>query len=306
MYDLIIIGGGCAGMAAGIYAARYNLKTMIISNEIGGVLNEAHIVENYPGYRSISGIDLMIKYRDHAKDLGVEFLDGQVEKAEKKKDGFLVFSKEKQFESKTLLLAPGLRRKHLNIPGEDKFAGKGVSYCYTCDAPFFKNKVVGVVGGSDSAALAAILSAQYAKKVYIIYRKEEIRAEPINKKAVDSNEKIEMITNINVVEVRGDKVLTTAVLDREYKGSKELKLDGLFIEVGSVPSTVLSEQLGVKLSDNGLILVDENKKTNVDGVYAAGDATNTVMRQAITAAADGAVAALSAYQHIKKKKVEKY
>ena len=154
--------------------------------------------------------------------------------------------------------------------------------------------------------MEAILSAQYAKKVYIIYRKEEIRAEPINKKAVDSNEKIEIITNINVVEVRGDKLLTTAVLDREYKGSKELKLDGLFIEVGSVPSTVLSEQLGVKLSDNGLILVDENKKTNVDGVYAAGDATNTVMRQAITAAADGAVAALSAYQHIKKKKVEKY
>lgn len=306
MHDLIIIGGGCAGLAAGIYAARYNLKTLIVTKERGGVLNEAHKVENYPGYRTISGIDLMMKMTEHARDLGVEFADDEVQKVERKKDHFFVATKEKTFESKTLLFALGLKRRHLNIPGEDKFAGRGVSYCYTCDAPFYKDKIVGIVGGSDSAALAALLLAQYAKKVYIIYRKDELRAEPINKKAVEENEKIEVIANTNITEVKGDKVLTSALFDKPYKGSKEFKLDGLFVEAGSIPSTVLAEQLGVKVNESGMVIVDGEKKTNIEGVYAAGDITDTVMRQAITAAADGAIAALSAYQFIKKKRVEKY
>lgn len=306
MHDLIIIGGGCAGIGAGIYAVRYNLKTLIISKEMGGVLNEAHVVENYPGFRSISGIDLMVKFREHAQGLGVEFFDGEVEKAEKTGRGFLIASKGNKFESKALILAFGLKRRHLNILNEDKFAGKGISYCYTCDAPFCKNKTVAVVGGSDSAALAALLLAQYAKKVYIIYRKEEIRAEPINKKAVDENKKIEIINNTNVVEVRGDKFLSSVLLDRPYNGSKEFGLDYLFIEAGSVPSIVIAEQLGVRLNENSMIVVDKEKKTNVEGVFAAGDITDTVMRQAITAAADGAIASLGAYQHIKKKKLEKY
>ncbi|MFC1732845.1 NAD(P)/FAD-dependent oxidoreductase [candidate division KSB1 bacterium] len=305
MYDIIIIGGGCGGLTAGIYTARYNMKTLIISKEMGGVLNEAHKVENWPGIKSASGIDIMMKIREHTQGLGVEFVDDEVQKAEKKDGHFLVATEEKKFECKTLLLAMGLKRRHLNIPGEDKFVGKGVSYCYTCDAPFYKNKIVGVVGGNDSAALAAILLSQYAKKVYIIYRKEEIRAEPINKKHVKDIDNIEIINNTNVVEVKGDNVLTAAILDKEYNGSKEFNLDGLFIEAGSVPSTILAEQLDVDLDDGGLIIVDKEKKTNVEGVYAAGDMTNTAMRQAITAAADGAIAALAAYKHIKKKNIEK-
>ena len=305
MYDLIIIGGGCGGLAAGIYSARYNLKTLIITKEMGGILNEAHKVENWPGIKSIPGIDLMMQMREHTQGLGVEFVDAEVQKAEKKDSHFIISTQEKSFEGKTVILAMGLKRRHLNIPGEDKFAGKGISYCYTCDAPFYKNKIVGVVGGNDSAALAALLIAQYAEKVYMIYRKEEIRAEPINKRQVEENSKIEIINNTNVVEVKGDKVLTTAVFDREYKGSKEFRLDGLFIEVGSIPSPILAEQIGVKHDDAGMIIVDNEKKTNVEGVYAAGDATNTPMRQAITAAADGAVAALSAYKYIKKKNIEK-
>ncbi|MBU0535590.1 MAG: FAD-dependent oxidoreductase, partial [Nanoarchaeota archaeon] len=294
MYDLIIIGGGCAGMAAGIYAARYNLKTLIISKETGGVLNEAHLVENWPGERSIPGADLMVKFKEHAEGLGVDFSDLEVEKIEKKDNEFIVTSGQESFQAKALILAWGLRRRHLNIPGEDEFAGRGVSYCYTCDAPFFKEKVVGVVGGSDSAALASLLSAQYAKKVYIIYRKDELRAEPVNKTAVEGNEKIEMIYNTNITEVKGSKFLTTAILDKPFNGSNELQVDGLFIEVGSVPSTVLAEQIGVKLDKSGLIIVDKNRSTNVEGVFAAGDSTDTVMKQAITAAADGAIAALGA------------
>ncbi|PIN86553.1 hypothetical protein COV19_04180 [Candidatus Woesearchaeota archaeon CG10_big_fil_rev_8_21_14_0_10_44_13] len=306
MHDLIIIGGGCAGLSAGIYSARYNIKTLIITKEMGGVLNEAHKVENWPGTRSISGLDLMMKMREHAEGLGVEFVDEEVQKAEKKGKVFTIHTGGKSYQSTALILAMGLKRRHLNVPGEEKFAGKGVSYCYTCDAAFFKNKVVGVVGGNDSAALAAILLSQYASRVYIIYRKDDIRAEPINKKAVEENDKIEVITGTNVVEVRGDKMLTTAILDKPYKGSKEFRLDGLFIEAGSVPSTIIAEQLGVKLNDNKMIIIDREKKTNVEGVYAAGDVTDTVMRQAITAAADGAIAALGAYQYIKKDKVDKY
>ena len=306
MYDLIIIGGGAAGMSAAIYAARYNLKTLLISKEVGGVLNEAHKVSNYPGFKEISGMDLMAKFKEHVDSLSIEYLDAEVKKAEKKKDHFIVIANDRQLEAKTIILAFGLKRKRLNIEGEDKFAGKGISYCYTCDAPFYKGKTVGVVGGSDSAALAALLLAQYAKKVFIIYRGGDLKAEPINKKAVEKNKSIEIIKNTNVVELKGDKALTTAILDRPYNGGKEFKIEGLFIEIGSIPSTVLTEQLGVRKDDNGFIIVDKEKKTNVDGVYAGGDATNTVMRQTITAAADGAIAAMAAFHFMKKEKVEKY
>lgn len=306
MYDLIIIGGGSAGMSAAIYAARYNLKTLLISKEVGGVLNEAHKVGNWPGLKEISGIDLMARFKEHVDSLSIEYIEADVQKTEKKKDHFIVIANGKQLEGKTLILAFGLSRKKLNITGEDRFAGKGISYCYTCDAPFYRNKIVGIVGGSDSAALAALLLAQYAKKVFIIYRKDELRAEPVNKKAIEKNEKIELITNTNIIEVKGDKALTTVILDKPYKGSREFKLEGLFIEIGSTPSTVLAEQLGVKRDKNSFIIVDKEKKTNVDGVYAAGDATDTVMRQVITAAADGAIAAMSSFHFIKKGKVEKY
>ncbi|MBD3313511.1 FAD-binding protein [Candidatus Woesearchaeota archaeon] len=306
MHDVIIIGGGCGGMSAGIYAARYGLSAMIISKEIGGTLNEAHKVCNYPGYKDISGFDLMLKFKEQAESLGVEFTFDEADKVEKKDRSFIVHTKGRTFEGRSLILALGLQRRHLNVPGEDNFIGKGVSYCYTCDAAFYKDKVTAVVGGSDSAALAAILLAQYAEKVFIIYRKDELRCEPINKKAVDESEKIEIITNTNVTEAKGDDKLKSIMLDREFNSSDDLAVDGLFIEIGSIPSTVLAEQIGVEIDDTNLIKVDRSRKTNLEGVYAAGDCTDTPMKQAITAAADGAVAAFSTYQYIKKKKVEKY
>ncbi|MFO8016560.1 MAG: FAD-dependent oxidoreductase [Candidatus Woesearchaeota archaeon] len=306
MHDLIIIGAGCGGLSAAIYAARYNLKVLVISKELGGTLNEAHKVCNYPGYKEISGFELMMKFKEQAEGLGVEFLFEPVQKAEKKDSHFVISTKDRSFEARSVILAMGLSRRHMNIPGEDKFIGKGVSYCYTCDAAFFRDKRVGVVGGSDSAALAALLLSQYAKDVYIIYRKGEIRAEPINRKAVDEASNIEIIPNTNVVELKGDGKLSAAVLDKPYNGSAEFPLDGLFIEIGSIPSTHLAEQLGVKIDSSNFIEIDREKKTSVEGVYAAGDCTDTPMRQAVTAASDGAIAAFSAYQHIKKKKIEKY
>ncbi|MCX8147337.1 MAG: FAD-dependent oxidoreductase [Candidatus Woesearchaeota archaeon] len=303
IYDLIIIGGGSAGMSAGIYGKRYGLKTLIISKEVGGSLNEAQIVENYPGIKSISGLELMFKFKEHVDSLGVEFIEDIVVKAEKKDDRFVVYTANKKYEARALILALGLQRRRLNVLGEEKFVGKGVSYCYTCDAPLFKDKIVAVVGGSDSATTAALLISKYAKKTYIIHRGDKLRAAPINVKAVEQDKNIEVIYNTNVIELRGNGFLKEAILDKPYKGKKEFKIDGLFVEIGLVPSTAIAESLGIMLDESNFIVVDNYKRTNVKGVFAAGDITNTVLRQNITAAADGAIAAKSAYEYIKEKEL---
>ncbi len=295
MYDLVVIGGGPAGLAASIYAARYMLNTLLISKDHGGAIAEAHLVENYPGYESVSGLELMENFRKQAKKLGVEIKAEEAAGIKKEKDHFLVNNKHK---GKKVLLAVGTTRRKLNVPGEDKFIGKGVSYCATCDAPFYKDKVVGVIGGSNSAARAAQLLSEYAKKVYIIYRREKIRAEPKICSQIDKNPKIEIINNTNIKEVKGDKFVDSVVF-----GSGEVfMLAGLFIEVGSVPAVALPKELGVKLDDEGYIIVDEGMRTSIEGVYAAGDITtgSNKWRQVITACSEGGIAASSAYLDIKK------
>ena len=186
MYDIIIIGGGVSGIAAAIYSARFNLKTLILSQETGGLIQYTHLVENYPGYKSISGPQLADKFKEHVDDYK-DLVDIKEEPAvdiEKKNSIFKVKTQKSSYEGKTILIATGTRRKELNAKGEKQFKNRGVSYCAVCDATFTKNKIVGVVGGSDSAAKEALLLSEYAKKVYIIYRKEKIRAEPINQKRI--------------------------------------------------------------------------------------------------------------------------
>ena len=196
MYDLIIIGGGPAGLSAAIYAARFMLKTLIITKEVGGAIVEAHKIENWPGYKSISGIELMGKFKDQVAALGVEIVENEVVDVENKKGLFKIKTNEnKTYESKNTIFACGTIRRKLNIKGEKEFTGKGVSYCATCDAAFFRNKVVAVVGGNNSAARAAQLLAEYAKEIYIIYRKEKIRADPILVSQISKNPKIKIINN---------------------------------------------------------------------------------------------------------------
>lgn len=295
MHDLIIIGGGPAGLSAAIYAARYMLNTLLLSKDHGGAIAEAHLVENYPGYEEISGLELMEKFRKQAKKLEVEIKDEEAEGIKKEKDHFVVNNMHK---AKKIILAIGTSRRKLNVPGEDEFIGKGVSYCVTCDAPFYRDKVVGVVGGNNSAARAAQLLSEYAKKVYIIYRKEKIRAEPKLCSQIDKNPKIEIINNTQVKEVKGEKFVNSVVFD----SGEVFMLDGLFIEIGSVPSATLPKEIGVKLDDNGYIIVDKAMNTNAKGVYAAGDITtgSNQWRQVITACAEGGIAAASAYLDIKK------
>jgi len=299
VYDLIIIGAGPAGLSAAIYASRYNLNTFIISEEIGGMASEAYKIENYPGFKSIPGMELMNKFKEQVKGL-VDIKQERVIEF-KKENNFVITTKKSIYKSKTVIVAAGTKRRKLNIKGEKEFLGRGVSYCATCDAAFFKDRIVGVVGGNDAAAMSALLLAEYAKKVFIIYRKEKIRAEPLRVSQLEKNKKITIINSTNVVAVNGDKMMSSVTLDREFNNSKELNLNGLFIEIGSIPSTVLTKKLGIKLDEEGYIIVDSSQKTNVNGFYAAGDITSgsNKFRQIITAASEGAIAAHSVYEFLK-------
>jgi len=301
MYDLIIIGGGPAGLGAAMYAGRYQMKTLVISTEKGGTLfTKAHLVENYLGFKSISGMDLANNFVEHVESYDtVEFYEGLGEKIVKKDGIFEVHSGAKVFEGKTLFLGMGMQHRDLGAENEEKFAGKGVSYCYNCDAPLFKDKTVAVVGGGDSAINGTALLTEYAKKIYLLVR-SSIKAEPVNSERVKKSDKVEIMLKEEVQEILGDDKLTGVKL----KSGKELKVDGLFVEIGYVPSVELIKELDLKTNEWGFIEVNDNRETSVPGVYAGGDiiAQNTI-KQAIAAAADGAAGAIAAYKFITTKKM---
>ena len=306
IYDFIVIGAGGTGLAAAMYSARLGMKTLVLGAThgselpIGGVITTTNFVENYPGFKKILGFDLAKNIEEHAREYDlVEIKNEKVEKVEKKEKGFSVKSEKEEYIGKSILFATGTKWRKLDVPGSIEYENKGVNYCALCDSPLFKDKIVGVVGGSDSAAIDALLLAEHAKKVYIIYRKEKIRAEPINLKKVENNKKIEIINNTNVVEVKGDKVVNSIKLDN----GDELKLDGLFIAIGHEILSDLAKNIGVKVNKKGEIIIDhKTSETNVDGVYAAGDVTDKQFKQLITGVADGCTAAYSAYEYVKGEK----
>lgn len=297
MYDLIIIGAGAGGLTAALFAVRYKLNTLVLSKDIGGLSLEASKIENYPGFISISGNELMELFRKQVAALGVEIVQEEVIRIDKILTGnsFVVTTEKNSYDAKAIILAIGTKRRKLNVAGEDKFLGKGVSYCANCDAPLFKKKIVAVVGGSDAAAMSALLISEYAKKVYIIYRKSDLRAEPITVEKIKKNKKIEIIYNANVSKISGKDFVESVLLDN----GKELKIDGLFIEIGTTPSLALTKPLGLNTDSLGYIITNEKMETNVEGVFAVGDIVKKDLRQIITACSDGAIAALSAYKYIK-------
>ncbi|MBR9683027.1 FAD-dependent oxidoreductase [Candidatus Woesearchaeota archaeon] len=292
VYDLIVIGSGPAGLTAGLYASRYMLKTLIIGEMNDSAAVKAIEVCNFPTRGRIGGLDLMQKMRDQVKELGAELNDGKVVGVEKKAESFVVKTNSEEFEAKNIILAMGKEKRKLNLKDEDRFLGKGVSYCATCDAAFYGGKEVAVIGGSDSALTTALLLSKFADKVYIIYRKEKFfRAVPSWVKEVEKNDKIETVFNAEVVELVGDNFLQGVKL----KDGKELAVEGLFVEVGSTPSSELAKDLSVDLDDKSYVKVNEKQETNVSGVFACGDVTNNVLKQIITACSEGAVAAFGAY-----------
>jgi len=298
MYDLIIIGGGVAAFSAALYAGRFRLKTLVAAENLGGTLILTDDIGNYPGFKKTTGMELFDRIKDHAKDYEIEILERRAEKVEKHADCFEVFTKDKTLKTKTIIFATGTKLRKLNVPGEKEFAGRGVHYCALCDGVLYKDKIIGVAGGSDSAAKEALLLAEYGKKVYIIYRKEKIRAEPVNAERIEQNKKIEIINNTNITEIKGDTFVNGVMLDKPYKGSKELKLDALFVEVGHIPTSDLARSIGVRTNEKSEIVINRDSETNVRGVFACGDVVDSKFKQAITGAAEGVVAAHSAYQYV--------
>ncbi len=309
-YDTIIIGAGSAGMSAAIYMKRFNMNVLIIGKVVGGLLNESHNVENYPGFASIPGLDLMMKFKEHCDHLAIPFKEEWVNDAKvhdydnPQKTKYELTTEDDDgnkhtYFAKTVILTMGTKHKKLGAKNEEALSGRGVSYCATCDAAFYKNLPVAIVGGGDSAAQAGELVAQHASKVYMIVRGDKMKAEPINIKRLENNPKVEMIYSTQVLEAIGEKAVTGIRLSTKYHDSDILPVEGLFVEIGHDIQSELAVKLGVKVNDHKEIVIDSDSKTNIRGVYAAGDVANRKYKQAITGAAEGVVAAFSAYTHIK-------
>ncbi|MFW6233157.1 MAG: NAD(P)/FAD-dependent oxidoreductase [Nanoarchaeota archaeon] len=293
-YDLIIIGTGPAGLSAGVYAGRYKLKTLIIGSLPGGTASEAHKVCNFPSYEDITGFELMQKMIKQVKNLEINIKQEEVKKISGKNNNFKIKTNKQEYECKKIIYSTGSKRKKLGLKREEELKGKGISYCATCDAGFYKDKIAGVVGGGNAALTAALLLSKFAKKVYIFYRKPEFcKAEKAWIQDIEKNNKIEPIFNSNVKDLIGDSNLKAVKLDNE----KTIELNGLFIEVGSIPQTKIAEKLGVKM-DCEYIKTNKNQKTNIQGFFAAGDVTNNPLKQIITACGEGAIAGFQAYQEI--------
>lgn len=309
-YDFIILGAGVTGLSAGMYGARLGLKTLILGTShgtelpVGGVITTTDIVENYPGFIRLTGDELAEKIRKHAESYPeVSIKEEKAIGVERKKEIFIVKTNKGEYKGKTILFATGTKWRTLNVPGHDEFRNKGVAYCALCDSVLYKNKIVGLVGGSDSAAKDALVLSQHVKKVYMIYRGENIRPEPVNMVRIKERKNIEIINNTNVIEIKGTNFVESVILDRAYKGSKELKLSGVFIAIGHIALSDLAKPLGVKIDEKGEIVIDhKTSETNIKGVYAAGDVADKPFKQAITGVAEGCTAAYSAYEYITKAK----
>lgn len=297
MKDLIILGTGPAGYSAAIYASRYKINFELIGKISGGLISTAHKICNYPGFEKINGIELTEKMKSHAESLGVNEINDEIVSIKHENKSFqLKSSTGKVYKSRFLLLATGTKRRKLNLSREQEFLGKGVSYCATCDGGFFRDKTVAVVGGSDAANTASLYLSDIAKKVYQIYRRDILRGDPTWAESVMNNEKIEVIYDANVIELIGDNRLTRIKLDNGDK----LPVDGLFIEIGSVPDKKLFSSLKLQLNDRGYIKINEKQQTNISGLWAAGDVTtgSNGFRQAVTAASEGAIATENIYHKI--------
>jgi len=296
-YDLVIIGAGPAGLTAGLYAVRDGLKVAIIGKELGGTTSKILIIENWPGY-SGSGAILIKQFYEQLKKYPVDLILEDVENISKFKKEFKIKTKKEIFESKAVIISTGTERKKLNIKGEKELIGKGISYCVTCDSFFFKNKEVAVIGGSDCAATSALALSDIAKKVYVVYRGEKLRCEEINSKRLKQKKNVEIFYNSIPLEIQGKEKVEKLII-KQKDSKKQIKLNGIFIEIGSKPLIEFAKNLKLKLDKENQILVDKNMKTSVSGIFAAGDVTDSKLKQVIVASSQGAIAAKSAYDYIK-------
>lgn len=302
MFDLIIIGAGPAGLVAAIYAARYNLRTLLISEKLGGEMANAPFLENYPGFKKIPGIELVQKIEEQVKALKVQIELAKVEDIKKIESGFEVSAGgNKTFSAKTILLAIGMERRKLDVPGEKEYLGRGVVYCATCDGPLFKGKTVAVAGGGDAGLASAFYLADICKKVYVLELMPKLNAEPYWQKKIKTRKNVEIITGAKIKEIKGNQIVKK-LLYETTKGEKEIKIEGIFVEIGSVPNSDLAQKLGLKLDEKNYIKIDQTGATSKKGIWAAGDITtgSDFFWQVLPAMAEGAIASHSIYKSLKK------
>ncbi len=298
--DLIILGAGPAGLSASVYASRYKIDHITIGMEMGGYLNEIHKVENYPGFEEISGFDLAQKMVSHAKFYGTKIIQEEI-RFVTKEENFIIKTSRGEYQSKFLIYSIGTSPKKIGIPGEKEFSGKGVSFCATCDSPFFKDKKVVVVGGGNAAAVSALILARHAKSIHLFYRAKELQSAPAYIEKMEKNPKIELICETNLMEIKGKERVEKVILDKPYKDSLEFEADGVFVEIGSAPNNQLLNSLSVETDTKGFVLTKSDQSTSVENLFAAGDVTTNSngFRQIVTAVSEGAVAVLSVFEKLK-------
>ncbi|MDI6905007.1 MAG: thioredoxin-disulfide reductase [Candidatus Bathyarchaeia archaeon] len=302
-WDLIIIGAGPAGLAAGIYGARSGLKTLILEEKIvGGTTVNAPLIENYPGFQSINGMELAQRMAAQCRKAGATIHEFEkVMGMNLKGDAKIVKTNKATYEAKAVIIASGSHYRELGVPGEKEFQGKGVSYCSTCDGPLFKGKNVLVVGGGNSAVVTALYLTEIASQVKIAHRREEFRAEKALVDVLKTTENVEILLNTEIKEIKGEKLVNKAIIFNNKTGETgELPIEGVFVQVGEDPNSQLAKEAGVAVDEEGYIIVDVRQRTNIVGVYAAGDVTNHPVKQVGTAVGQGITAALEAYGYIRR------
>ncbi len=308
MHDVIIIGGGAAGLTTGIYTSRGGLKTILIEKGIpGGSTATTDLIENYPGFPDgINGMELMGSFKRQAERFGVEIVQADIKSVKSTKDLIEAQTDKGDFSAFCLIVATGSVQKRLNIPGEDEFQGKGVSYCATCDGPLFKDKALVVIGGGDAAVEEALFLTRFGKSVTLIHRRDRLRATKILQERAFANPKIDFIWESVVTEIFGNEKLEgVKVKDVKTKRFKDIPCQGLFISIGIRPNTKFLEGI-VRMDREGYIITDENMKTSCEGIYACGDCRKKLLRQVVTACGDGATAAAACQLYVEELKGTAY
>ncbi len=299
MKDLIIIGGGPAGITAGIYGARKNLETLLLSEDFIGQMGNAGIIENWPGEKEITGPELLDNFKSHLDSYQVKTKEEKVLEVVKKNKEFEVKTEESVYKSKAVIIASGRQPRHLNIPGEEEFVGKGLSYCVTCDGALFRDKEVVIIGGGNAGLEGALELADYTKKVTILEVESKLQADEYLIEKVSKLSNVEIKTEVEPIRVKGDGFvngITYKKIDSEEK--KEISVEGIFVEIGAVPTTDFVDNL-VDYNKKGELIVDENCRTKTEGLFGAGDVTNIRDKQIVVATGEGCKALLSAYKYIK-------